>query len=210
MKKRLSSFAAGMLLLVASSSSNAALIGGVTTTSSLGTFSSYCLPCLTDGTGLSSLSLAATHDASFPGMWLSNQQVPPGDLVFDLGGIYSLNAIGIWNYNASLGLNINLHRGVQQYSIDYSLDNLTYNGVIAPTVLTQGTASPLNADILNLGGVQAQYMRLNILSSYGAPLYVGLSEVQFDGVPSSVPEPTTLLLLGLGLAGLGFARKRLH
>ena len=28
--------------------------------------------------------------------------------------------------------------------------------------------------------------------------------------PTNAPEPTTILLLGLGLAGLGFARKRLH
>jgi hypothetical protein len=48
--------------------------------------------------------------------------------------------------------------------------------------------------------------------------YAGIEEEELPpmcgdpGQPpcSSVPEPTTLLLLGLGLAGLGFARKRLH
>jgi hypothetical protein len=44
-------------------------------------------------------------------------------------------------------------------------------------------------------------------TTLGRTINTGIDNVRQG---TAVPEPTTLLLLSLGLAGLGFARKRLH
>ncbi|WP_292978488.1 PEP-CTERM sorting domain-containing protein [Nitrosomonas sp.] len=36
----------------------------------------------------------------------------------------------------------------------------------------------------------------------------GLNIISFDGPTNQVPEPTTLALMGLGLAGFGFSRRK--
>ena len=46
-----------------------------------------------------------------------------------------------------------------------------------------------------------------LLTSFGAPLPAGSISFSSD-VDPTVPEPASILLLGIGLAGIGFARRR--
>lgn len=67
-----------------------------------------------------------------------------------------------------------------------------------------GTAEDRFYGAFNAAGVA----RMQIWNTAGG---IEVDHIQYAGRANvGVPEPTTLVLLGLGLAGLGFARKRLH
>jgi|TARA_B100000959_G_scaffold112292_3_gene118420 hypothetical protein len=146
-----------------------------------------------------------------PGGFPSDFIVAAGEpvLTFDLGSDTPINAIHTWGYSVS---NAN---GVQDFSLRFATDADGTGGF--------GTSIPSNPMLSMLiddasmqtngfGAVTARYVEMTVHSTYysnggqGPPAggdRVGLGEVAF-----SVPEPSSVLLGFLGLAGLAFRRRR--
>ena len=169
-----------------SSVCSAQFIAPVTTTTNMGTFQTYNIANLTNGLGLGSISLDATHSNLWQEMWISNA-ILTGFLQFDFGSVQPLNAIAVWNYNSS----ISLQRGVAQMNVSLSTDgvNFTPFSTEAPAM---ATALPVLPHLIEVGGVPARYVKFDILQNYGNN-YTGLAEVQFVAGTGGVIGSNTVL-----------------
>lgn len=121
----------------------------------------------------------------------------PGAFEFDLGGLFDIYDVALWNSFQGFGIN--------------SFDIFTATDVLFTTAINVGsftavdTFAPMPVQVFSLTPSVGQFVRLNIYSNNGAGA-VNLSEIAFD--VHAVPEPGTLALLGIGLAGIGLARRR--
>lgn len=189
--------------ILAAGTANAVIISGVSASSSVGTFSSYSINNLTNGVGLSSLDIEATHGNHYSDMWMSDEATT-GVLTFDLGGLYAVSAVDIWQYNYSN----NAERGVQDFDILVSTDGSNFTPLFTDlTLAISQNESTIDSQQFWLSNINATHIQIDIKSNYGEPYYVGLSEVQFS--TGLVPEPSSYALLA-GITGLTLtlARRR--
>ena len=147
------------------------------------------------GTGLPIYEPGATHGRAFAdSTFVSGGAVPvtSGSITFDLGGLYDLDGMAVWNFN---GFNLD---GVKDVIVLGSTDGINFTPIFgAPTQFAIGAdGAPELAELFSFSRT-ASFVRIDVLSAYGN-FDFGLDEVMFTG-NATVPEPSAG---ALGVSGM--------
>ncbi len=177
--------------------------------------SSYVVENAINQTGLSAgyVSGATDWDAYFAGTpthtyvaagyewWGGSTAGLTGSVTFDLGGLFTIDKLALWNEEVT---------GIATFDVYTSTNGVVFN-LVASNLLP--TNNPLgqdySADIFALTRSVGQYVKLD-LTSTGENGYntVSMGEIAFS--TSAVPLPSAILLLGPGLIGLAWVRRKVQ
>ncbi len=139
-----------------------------------------------DGSGLNAND---QHSIAASDMWLA---VPDGAeplwIQFEFDRVYKLHELWVWNYNVQFELVLGF--GLKGVTIEYSQDGVDWTA-LGDFELAKATASSgyTHNTTIDMTGVAARYVRLNVNSGWGMMGQFGLSEVRFLYIPAQARQP---------------------
>lgn len=158
------------------------------------------------------IGLNPTHNPGSPEIgngWISPAYCPcTGAIDFDLGGVYSIEQMALWNMASNSEANVESIRLYTSLTADFS--TAEYAGDFINPQMDSGTEDqlPYPATVFDLADSVGRYVRLEINSYYGAYFVSEIGELAFDvaPAPTNVPLPGAGLLFLAGLTVMGGCR----
>ncbi len=143
------------------------------------------------------------HSPVFNGNeWFATQNTTTAVVTYDLGATLLIDRLALWNEESS---------GIGLLNLSYSTDNITFMSLVGNIIPTDRAGVNYPADVISFGGaVDARYVRFDMSNcpqpNGGSFAACAIGEVAFS--VNSIPEPSSMVMLGLGLAALVGARFR--
>lgn len=147
------------------------------------------------------------HDFVFAGNeWFSNSGTTSASVTYDLGALYSVGRMALWNEDIV---------GIGLLDLFGSTDGVGFFS-LASGLTPTNNANNVNygADVFGFGAANLRFLRMDMSGCPQTPNngtdYCAIGEVAFETYAANVvPEPSTYALMAMGLLGVfGIARRK--
>jgi MYXO-CTERM domain-containing protein len=206
-KKRvtiLSTLACGAFVAAVAPAQAAVLITPVGVTASSEYDPDYVALNLINNSGLSGTApyeITDIHGEHVGTTWYTEGALPQ-TLTFDLGGLYTLSNLHIWQYTHST------HNWAKDITVAFSTTGTsgTFGNAVNIQMLNQSGLNQPAENFALITPVNADAVKFTVTSTWEENHYVALAEVKFTG--TAIPEPSAALLGAFGLFALLRRRRR--